>query len=53
MDEPDLRIEVEEGLHGLRRVIITALMMQGEIDLAMEYPRIVKLLERDWGSSNG
>lgn len=45
----DMRIEhepTEDG--GIRQVTITAHTEQAQIDLAMEYPRIVKLLSRDW-----
>ncbi len=44
----DLRIEYTESDAGISEVKITALQVQGEIDLAMEFPRIKKLLERDW-----
>jgi hypothetical protein len=44
----DLRIEREESEMGLQKVTITAYTLQAEIDLATEYPRILKLLERDW-----
>ena len=44
----DLKIETEMGEVGIRRLTITALQLQGEVDLDMEYPRILKLLERDW-----
>ena len=44
----DLRIEAEESEMGLRKLTITAFTFQAEIDLATEYPRIKKLLERDW-----
>jgi hypothetical protein len=44
----DLKIESEAGEAGLREVRIIALTQQGEIDLAMEYPRFLKLLERNW-----
>lgn len=47
-DEFDLQFEIEDGDFGLKSVTITALQMQGEIDLAMEWPRIKKLLTRDW-----
>jgi hypothetical protein len=48
MSMNDLRIEAEESEVGLRSMQITALTEQGEIDLDMEYPRILKLLERNW-----
>lgn len=44
----DLRIEAEPSDAGFSEVKITALTQQGEIDLAMEYPRFLKLLERNW-----
>lgn len=44
----DMKIESEGEDGKLMRVEITALTEQAQIDLAMEYPRIVKLLERDW-----
>lgn len=44
----DLRIEYTESESGISEVKITALQQQGEIDLAMEFPRIKKLLERNW-----
>lgn len=47
----DLRIECEESEMGMRKLVITAWTLQAEIDLATEYPRIVKLLERDWAVS--
>lgn len=47
--DTDMRIEHEpiEG-GGIKSVTITAHTEQAQIDLAMEYPRIMKLLERDW-----
>lgn len=47
--DTDMRIEREttEG-GGIRLLTITAHTEQAQIDLAMEYPRIVKLLSRDW-----
>lgn len=45
----DMRIEreqLEDG--GIKSLTITAHTEQAQIDLAMEYPRIVKLLSRDW-----
>lgn len=47
--DTDMRIEHEllDG-GGIRQVTITAHTEQAQIDLAMEYPRIVKLLSRDW-----
>jgi hypothetical protein len=45
----DMRIEsarVEGG--GLQSLTITAHTEQAQIDLEMEYPRILKLLSRDW-----
>lgn len=55
----DMRIEreqLEDG--GIKSLTITAHTEQAQIDLAMEYPRIVKLLSRDWlkdenGESDG
>jgi hypothetical protein len=47
-DGMDMRIEREETDVGLLSVTITAKSEQAQIDLAMEYPRIVKLLSRDW-----
>jgi hypothetical protein len=44
----DLRIEREDGETGIKSVTITAFTTQAEIDLETEYPRILKLLERDW-----
>ena len=45
----DMRIEREELADGsMQSVTITAHTEQARIDLAMEYPRIVKLLSRDW-----
>lgn len=44
----DLRIEIEKSEMGISKMIITAFTLQAEIDLATEYPRIKKLLERDW-----
>jgi hypothetical protein len=46
----DLKIEWEDGESGVKQLTITALDSQGEIDLAMELPRIKKLLERDWNN---
>ena len=49
MSEHDLKIEYEEHEDGrIKQVTITAFTEQAEIDLAMEFPRIKKLLERDW-----
>lgn len=47
-DAMDMRIESEESEVGLKRIEIYAKTEQAQIDLAMEYPRIVKLLSRDW-----
>lgn len=44
----DMQIESEDGATGLKSVTITALSEQAEIDLESEYPRICKLLARDW-----
>jgi hypothetical protein len=52
LDGMDLRIKSEESDAGLREVKITALTQQGEIDLAMEYPRFLKLLERNWNNES-
>jgi len=46
----DMQIEREETDDGgIKSLTITAHTQQAEIDLAMEYPRIVKLLSRNWG----
>lgn len=48
-ENTDMRIQHQptEG-GGISQVTITAHTEQAQIDLAMEYPRILKLLERDW-----
>lgn len=51
--DTDLRIEREEGDTGVKKLTITAFSAQAEIDLETEYPRIVKLLERDWAIEQG
>jgi hypothetical protein len=48
-ENTDMRIEREEEADGrILKLTITAHTEQAQIDLAMEYPRIVKLLSRDW-----
>lgn len=47
-DDTDMRIEPVAGEVGLRSITITAFTEAAEIDLEMEYPRIIKLLSRDW-----
>lgn len=44
----DMRIERTESEVGLSELKIIAHTQQSQIDLAMEYPRIIKLLSRDW-----
>lgn len=47
-DGMDMRVEVVDSELGMKEIKITAFSEQAEIDLQMEYPRICKLLERDW-----
>ena len=50
MNNADMEIKyyTDTERPGVQRMTIEALDEQGAIDLEMELPRILKLLERDW-----